>query len=853
MTLSLKERRALLSLAEKASDQNDFSSFATALDGAGEEDRVALGKTLPPARWFNAEGATPRAIYVLVALGKPKSVAEALARSKSTYLDSIHRAATGRTTPWILELCDQLVEASRFDNSAIDIALKLQAELGLIADYPTNLSGLPPYVGRKVKRDEGKESDPLAGGQYIVEQLSRYDGLLMHSFWRFFQVDGMGSHWHMTRWAPLSWDAAVRTLCDSTPLFRERILDESLGALLRDFSTANVVWYLHLQRLLDPDEAEIAARQSLWLAVLETAPSTAVSLAQDMLARIIHSDALDAATLVEASRGVLARSEKKLVKAQLKMLAKLKESGQQSERISRVVAAVIDGMPIDLAAIANKLVETVGGNGSEDCGADRPVPTVSVPVPVPVSVPGPRRFPLPPVVVDREPIRNDEALFFLISHILEDVGDGADFPRIFDYVLAHPDVAFPETLKKRSAEVVEPIGEYLRVSSARCLMVAALWGGEPIPFSGYEETFRLAEGEPMPPGCEIIEHKTSVDSGNSVTGRAGDGYVSPQREVRRYIGTHSPKALLIGEFQRLQRWRNEQVAFSPVGIVAEHRFVWSKVQTVPGKNRRNPFWTVAGAQAVHEESARFDDLALDVGNVPLESDFRASDAHVTHDGNELLVQWFAWILRENLDSLAAHFHPLLSSAVDWKIARGFAPLLSALGASRKPPGAPLYSALALAASACSSEPRAQTAEAIARLADSGLLDAQGLGQQLAEHLAEGYVMAGRVAQTLADTASISALAGYRALQTVEIMLPQVLDAEGKPRSQAGKLVELAARLSIDYGCPVSIPESLASRNKGSSALAVSLRALEGVVAQPTALLQEAAAAAQRMQEHEVTT
>ena len=196
---------------------------------------------------------------------------------------------------------------------------------------------------------------------------------------------------------------------------------------------------------------------------------------------------------------------------------------------------------------------------------------------------------------------------------------------------------------------------------------------------------------------------------------------------------------------------------------------------------------------------------------------------------------------------------MLSSAVDWKIARGFAPLLSALGASRKPPGAPLYSALALAASACSSEPRAQTAEAIARLADSGLLDAQGLGQQLAEHLAEGYVMAGRVAQTLADTASISALAGYRALQTVEILLPQVLDAEGKPRSQAGKLVELAARLSIDYGCPVRIPESLASRNKGSSVRAVSLRALEGVVAQPTALLQEAAAAAQRMQEHEVTT
>ncbi|WZB71856.1 hypothetical protein WJ968_08990 [Achromobacter xylosoxidans] len=156
--------------------------------------------------------------------------------------------------------------------------------------------------------------------------------------------------------------------------------------------------------------------------------------------------------------------------------------------------------------------------------------------------------------------------------------------------------------------------------------------------------------------------------------------------------------------------------------------------------------------------------------------------------------------------------------------------------------------MALAASAKMTEQRAQAAEAIARLADVGLLDPAPFAQQIAAHLADGFALAGRLAQTLADASSISALAGCRALQTLEALLPRLVDADGKPMAQAAKLIELAARLSNDYGMPIALPATLAARRKGASVLAVTLRSLETVAPRATPLAETAAAAAQRTHE-----
>ena len=70
-------------------------------------------------------------------------------------------------------------------------------------------------------------------------------------------------------------------MCQEEPAFRERLLVESREALLRDFSAKSIAWYLRMHRLADPAAHEVVASQHL--AVLATAPSTAVGLAQDML------------------------------------------------------------------------------------------------------------------------------------------------------------------------------------------------------------------------------------------------------------------------------------------------------------------------------------------------------------------------------------------------------------------------------------------------------------------------------------------------------------------------------------------------------------------------------------------
>ena len=190
-----------------------------------------------------------------------------------------------------------------------------------------------------------------------------------------------------------------------------------------------------------------------------------------------------------------------------------------------------------------------------------------------------------------------------------------------------------------------------------------------------------------------------------------------------------------------------------------------------------------------------------------------------------------------MDGLAAAIQPRHAGrALPSDVVRGgecdqrARPGAAAGGAGRVPQGAgrTVYSALALAASAKMTEQRAQAAEAIARLADVGLLDPAPFAEQIAAHLADGFALAGRLAQTLADASSISALAGCRALQTLEALLPRLVDADGKPMAPAAKLIELAARLSNDYGMPIALPATLAARRKGASVLAVTLRSLETV-------------------------
>ncbi|WP_312996118.1 DUF6493 family protein [Achromobacter animicus] len=861
MTLSLTERRAALREAAAGGDAADIASFARALDGANEEDRAALAKTLPPSRLFSAEGPTPRACFVLAALGKPKLVADTLAPAdmvrKREYAGrhaemapAVVDAAAGRDAPWRAAFVELLAEQRWW---AEDLAWPVcHALVRLDGDAPLSMPYLRCFV-QQVSAIGGDGQLDADHGKCMAAYLQANPDQIEREFWALFRVEGMGADYLLMERTGPAWDAAVLTLCQDNPAFRDRLLAESLEALLRDFPAKTIAWYLRMHRLADPAAHEIAARQHTYFAVLGTAPSTAVGLALDMLKRA--AGLLDVDAMIDAGSAVLTRSEKKLVKGQIGLFAALKTDAGQQVRVSRIVGDALDGMPLDLASLARKLVTSsretqpaeASGQAHGQAHGQARTKVDGECASQAITMPAPRRKPLPDHPEQTPGICGDEELHALIAAQFEGTGHGADLPRIVDYLAVRPHQPLPEALQHRAAEIIESVWEE-RDASPRRLLAAALLGREDVSFRGYARYVVAIAGKPDPVGVALQEQTVSSSRYDAKTGdwKADETWTS--RWGYQYLPTHSPLALLAGVYHDLRSSRAQGKPFRPPVAVPAQRVVWERMLAEPGDGTfsrdlavlgdgAKPFWMATDAAASASP-------ALDVADVPAEFTFRAQEAR-EQDGYDQVVQWSAWLLQSNPDTLAAHFHPMLCAAVQVINVRGLGPLLTALGASRLPPGEPVYSALALAASAKMAEQRAQAAEAIARLADAGLLDPAPFAAQIAAHLAQGFALAGRLAQTLADAASISAITGCRALQTLEALLPQLLDAQGKPLAQAGKLIELAARLSDDYGMPITLPATLAARRKGASVLAVTLRSLEAVAPRVTPLATTAAAAAQR--------
>ena len=845
LNLSLMDRRALLRDAERDSNPQDTSLLDKALAGASEEERATLAKTLPPTRWFNAEGATLRASYALVALGKPKLVADTLAKVPSLDVDSIKLAARGRTDEWLLAYCHAAAEAfSVLGADILGISVELQAERSLFCDAPTYMDRLPNWLGQDISRDR---TDVTKDAQSILMRMRQHGGFGMRAFWEFFRVEGLGASYLLTDWAPQAWNHVIVTLCATEPGFRERLLHDSLGALLNDFSAKNILWYLRVHRLIDPQPHEILDRETAYLAVLATAPSTAVGLAQDMLARVVKHASFDADALIEASAGVLARSEKKLVKAQLELLADLAASAEREERLKNILPPALETMPIELAALARKRFLFLGADLDK---AQAPVAMTASGAVVPVTV----RAPVPVLsalsVRDStpEPIRSQDEMWGLVAEHLEGAGNGADLPRVMAYWAEHPQLSLPSELAHRASEVIETVWDASGAAPRR-LLATVLLAQQPAVFKGYGTHVVVQKGEPDPEGAEMRDSSGNMSSFDPAT---GDYQVVETWTVRsgyQFQKTRAPMALLAQQFRDLFEARSKGLPSPFLNAIKAQNFVWERHITPPGEGRYSrdlevlgdgakAFWLTAAGTLVPGEWA-----ALDVSEVAREFTFRAQEAR-EQDGYDQLLQWTAWMLRDNPDTLAAHFHPMLYAAMAVLNVRGMAALMAALGASRRALNGPGYSALALAASAKMPEHRAQAAEAVAQLAASGLLNPQSFAHEVSAHLADDFVMAGRVAQTLSDAASISAIAGFRVLKTLECLLPALHGADGKPLTQAGKLVELAARLSSEYGTPLAVPESLAARSKGASAQAVSIRALQAITPHNTELLRQAAVEAE---------
>ena len=235
----------------------------------------------------------------------------------------------------------------------------------------------------------------------------------------------------------------------------------------------------------------------------------------------------------------------------------------------------------------------------------------------------------------------------------------------------------------------------------------------------------------------------------------------------------------------------------------------------------------------------FAQAALNTAGIPEEFMHRAVQA--IDDFHRTLMQWYAWLLQNNPNTLAAQSMPFVTTTGFQKYIKGLDAVLDTITHTHQVLQEPAYSVLGWLTGAAAAEHRALTAESIAALAGRGMLDASLLADELAYLLRGGWVKPARAASCLQDAASISPLAGWRIVQVLENMLPMVGEI-----NRGGALVQLLVQLAGEYGVSVEIPEALQPKMKGSTVLAKNLRALEELRPHPTELAEKARQHAQNL-------
>ena len=677
---------------------------------------------------------------------------------------------------------------------------------------------------------------------------------LDHEFWQFFRVEGALPGSALFVWmyredpsAPggdferLHSHDLVRYVATRFPHLRLRILSECLAAQRRDFSAYNARVFSRAWEALEPTREEKLAATSDLIALLGAQPSPSVSLAQKALqgiARELTDKQVDA--LVQASVQVLARSEKKLLRAHLCLLAALvKAHPGCASAVSEVVTAV--EFPLDLRDRAAALVVAPAGSGncggSGDCGDEAgagPAGSASPGATARGGRPGEGTqaswiFPDAPAAdlprvewVAELPDDNDAAVAVLHT-LFEDATAGAALPALLTRISADG-LELTEADKKLFAKYWRSAPNWKGANQLSYLASRLLHGVEvkDAPEAGHFPGYRRK-------GNEWDQHRGPVALlHEQLRVACGDKpYDKPNgQEMYRF------DPILTAPLEPIRpQWERQIIRApyqKPVRVVRgdyDKTDDMHETWVIPGQSPATGEDSLAGALAnVAGVAPEFTGRLLESG------DYRSSG---------VAYAWAAWALQHNPDILAAHSMPVLQGAfVKFpQVITAFEVIVRALGEGWRAPGAPTYSALAWASVAAQANYRAITAEAIGGLADTGRYDPAAMAGEFGYLLRNGWFGPGRVAQTLTDCASISALSGYRVAQTIAALLPSLAGVRA-----SNSLVEALVALAGDYGMRVCVPDELRPKMKGSSALAQALRALDALPDAPTGLAREAAEA-----------
>ena len=859
---TLAERRAALKRL-LASGESAIDAYERVLEGASEKDRRSLFKSVPFARlvppaveweWDAVPEDTVRlCVFLRAALAGSDDAGDDYAARWSgrrggdpregpdleALLAAHRRGAAGRSGEWLEEAAGSPGGVAFWHTYR-----SLLAERGAFLTSAPSLE----YFARRIIPAPHPTSD---GTQRFFEENPTF---LDHEFWQLFRVEGALPGSALFVWmyredpsAPggdferLHSHDLVRYMATRLPQLRPRILSECLAAQRRDFSAYNARVFSRAWEALEPTREETLEAVADLIALLGAQPSPSVSLAQKSLlgiARELTDEQVGA--LVRGSSQVLARSEKKLLRAHLRLLATLvKAHPGCASAVGDVV--VETEFPLDLRDRAAALVGAPPGSGdsdgSGDCGDEAGAGPAGSAAPgasaqgnetgegaqASWTFPDAPAADLPRTSHTAELPADNDAVVAALHALFEDAAAGA---------------ALPALLTRIS-------GDGLELAEADKALLAKYWRSAP-NWKGANQLSYLASRL-----LRDVDVKDAPEAGHFRGYRRKGSEWEQHRGPVRLLHEQLRVALRDKPYDKpngQDMYRFDPILTEPLEPIEAQwerqiiRAPYQKpVRVVHGDYDKtddmHETWVIPGQTLATGEDSLAGALANVAGVAPeftgrlLESgDYRSSG---------VAYAWAAWALQHNPDILAAHAMPVLQGAFFKfpQVITAFEVVVRALGEGWRAPGAPTYSALAWASTAAQAHYRAIAAEAIARLADTGRYDPAAMAGEFGYLLRNGWFGPGRVAQTLSDCASVSALAGYRVAQTIAALLPSLVGVRG-----ANRMVEALVALAGDYGMRVCVSDELRPKMKGSSALAQALRALDALPDAPTDLAREAAEA-----------
>ncbi|MER7937588.1 MULTISPECIES: DUF6493 family protein [unclassified Streptomyces] len=801
-------------------------------------------------------------------------IAGADMRWRQAPTETLLRALAGRDTGWQADVARRLADRP----VSADVPFALMA--GLVRRSGCEVPVTDAYVVGWVRHvGHGWGRVPL------VDRLRAEPDLvpLVNGLFEFSELSEV-------RWlfgdGPGSWQSALAELTRTGELDRAAVVDACVARLLRGGGPTDHRVFLPLLVELALTREEERDRVADWTALARDAASPVAAHAQAVLAALALDGRLAAGQLAEASEGVLFRSEKKLVRAQLVLLGKvLAGEPDAAPQLLPAVAQAFGHEDTQVQERALKLVERhakrladpVARSGIAEA-ADRLSPALRTRATgalglAPAAAPEAYAEVLPPVP---EPFRPEPApdsaveLAEEIGALLASDGDVAAFERALDGLARH---AYRDRDALRAA--LEPVAATrwwrqpdvmgrLHVEDyfgpGRRGLLDAERGLELVLAALYElvspatllaglrkgpadhDCARHAFSRVMDVRFRELAHRIRTDPQPLLlaTPSWSTGLLEPDDLVDR-LDTYRRLGARVGEVDFAQALLRVRRGDRAAALAAARR---ASGLGMPEGERLARLLS-AGAPVLPASHRRTSGprVLIESGEVPelrtgfpeafrrLGLPFTVSDAvrYCYHWGHENHRHWLATLpeLRELVAVRLAH--DVSEAAVDDE--RGAAAALPLLAESGGAAGESTRLCVAYGLGARHPEDRLAAVDALLVLAARGQLDAERLGADLGQLVRRGAVKPLRLAESARTAAATGANTTiWEMLRHALPMLLADLPAAGAGTPGAarglGELLSVAAECAERCGARGAVPHlSRAAARRGSSRLAVQARRL----------------------------